>query len=154
MIDMTTTLSASPVRVSRDALRSIAAHARATRGRECCGALLGRSEGEARDVVRALPIANEAADARTEYMIGAASVRRAERHADAAGLALVGFYHSHPNGSPTPSWLDVNAAWPWFTYLILAGTDPDEATGAVDVSAWRLRPDRSGFDREQVERTA
>ena len=126
----------------RAVLETMLAHARAHSLRECCGALLGRA-GDPRVVERARPLANEAPSPEDAYLIEASALRRAERHARRAGLEVVGFYHSHP-GSPTmPSSLDLEAAWPWYTYAIVG-------IGG-DVAAWRLRADRSDFEQEELE---
>ena len=54
----------------------------------------------------------------------------AERQASAAGLALLGFYHSHPDHPAEPSQYDLDHAWPTFVYPIVSirGGQP-EATG-------------------------
>lgn len=71
---------------------------------------------------------------------------RLEDEADARGLSLVGYYHSHPNAAPIPSIFDRDHALPHFTYLI---TQVQEAK-AVEMRAWRLRDDRSEFDAETL----
>ncbi|HEU0077690.1 MAG TPA: Mov34/MPN/PAD-1 family protein, partial [Longimicrobiaceae bacterium] len=69
--------------------------------------------------------------------------------AERDGLALVGFYHSHPDGRPEPSRLDREQAWPWYSYLIVAAG----SGGAGEARSWRLRDDRSGFRAEEVHST-
>ena len=70
----------------------------------------------------------------------------AERQARAAGLALLGFYHSHPDHPAVPSQYDLDHAWPFFSYIIVSVRDgvPE------DMTSWRLREDRSGFDPEEL----
>jgi len=127
-------------------LNAIVAHARSTLPEECCGALLGdpvESKGRARVVVRAVPLGNEAMMREIGYQIPADYVADVETEAGRAGLAVVGFYHSHPVGPPVPSALDLALAWPWYSYLIV---DPREG----EARSWRLREDRSGFVAESL----
>jgi proteasome lid subunit RPN8/RPN11 len=133
------------LRVPGELLAAVHAHARAAYPQECCGALMGpapRDEEAPRQVARVVPVANAAAGARgARFLIPAGTVRALDREAARAGLAVVGFYHSHPDGRPHPSRVDAKAAWPWYSYLIVAVP----ANGAGDARAWRLAGDRSAF---------
>ena len=71
----------------------------------------------------------------------------AERQASAAGLALLGFYHSHPDHPAVPSQYDLDHAWPTFVYPIVSVM----AGEAVALRAWMLRDDRTAFDERPVE---
>jgi proteasome lid subunit RPN8/RPN11 len=70
---------------------------------------------------------------------------RLEDEADAKGLTLVGYYHSHPDSPAIPSVYDRDHALPNFTYIITSVQD-SSAPKAVDMQVWRLRADRSQFD--------
>lgn len=67
---------------------------------------------------------------------------RLEDEADARGLTLVGYYHSHPDSPAIPSVFDRDHALPNFVYIITQV----QAGAAVDMRAWRLRADRTQFD--------
>lgn len=112
--------------------------------RECCGSLIGNeSPSGERTVTAILPAENEWPDADpNRYLVSAASVRGAEERAGRAGAVILGFYHSHPEDDVRPSSTDLAYAWPWYTYLIVAGTGRQ--------AAWRLREDRSGFVRQEL----
>lgn len=71
---------------------------------------------------------------------------RLEDEADARGLTLVGYYHSHPDSPAVPSIYDRDHALPNFVYII---TSVEEGK-AVDMRAWRLRADRSQFNAEDL----
>lgn len=131
--------------IRRAALDHLVAHVHATPAHESCGALLGRQRGAERTIERVHPVVNEAADVWRGYLIPAERVRRIERDARTDGLAIVGFYHSHPDGSGAPSSADARDAWPWYTYLIVPC-----GVAQATVTAWRLRPDRSAFDAEEL----
>ena len=70
-----------------------------------------------------------------------------DREARAAGLDIVGYYHSHPDHPSRPSDFDRDHAWPDQSYLIVAVAGGKPAS----VQSWRLRDDRSAFDEEAIE---
>jgi proteasome lid subunit RPN8/RPN11 len=130
-----------------DALDAIRRHGAEAYPEECCGALLGSldSENARVDLVERLTNSREG-DRRRRYVVSPQEYLRAERLASEAGLALVGFYHSHPDHPAVPSEYDREHALPVFHYVVLAvaaGT-PGEA------SAWILSPDRGVFEREPI----
>jgi proteasome lid subunit RPN8/RPN11 len=139
-----------------EVLAAVRAHALAVYPDECCGALFGRDTvgdgGESgplrrpREILRAIPAGNAWPGARGErYLIPPEAVRALEAAAHRSGLEVVGFYHSHPDGVAVPSAFDLETAWPWYSYLILAvGVE-----GVGEARSWRLRDDRTGFE-EQV----
>jgi proteasome lid subunit RPN8/RPN11 len=65
-----------------------------------------------------------------------------EDQADARGLTLVGYYHSHPDSPAIPSEYDRVYALPHFIYIITSVMSAQ----AVDMTVWLLRDDRSQFD--------
>jgi proteasome lid subunit RPN8/RPN11 len=95
--------------------------ARAVAPRECCGLVLGR-RGEREAAATALhPARNLAADAR-RFAIDPADHIAAQKAARAAGLAVIGCYHSHPGGPPAPSAADLaGAGEEGLFWLIAAG---------------------------------
>jgi proteasome lid subunit RPN8/RPN11 len=130
------------------ALAAAAAEGERAYPEEGCGILLGRrlAEGGAA-VVRAVAAGNEhAAGRRRRYTIGPEAVLAADRAARAAGLAIVGYYHSHPDHPAVPSAFDREHAWPGVSYLIV----PVAAGRAGTPRSWRLRDDRAGFDEETL----
>jgi proteasome lid subunit RPN8/RPN11 len=76
-------------------------------------------------------------------------VRAAERAAAAAGLEIIGFFHSHPDHPARPSAFDREHAWPWYAYLIVSVEDGR----AVDWRVWELQEDRSAFVERPLEVT-
>ncbi|HET9982355.1 MAG TPA: M67 family metallopeptidase [Longimicrobiales bacterium] len=134
------------IRVVRAALDELLRQARAAYPRECCGALLGRENGGERLVLRVAGVANADAEPRRGYLIEAEEVRRLEAAADAEGLVVLGFYHSHPDHPAVPSARDRESAWPWYSYVIVPA-----AAGAVGPPrAWRLAEGADGVREEEM----
>jgi proteasome lid subunit RPN8/RPN11 len=139
----------STLRIHADLIAQIHQYAAETYPQECCGALLGRDDTEAREVLALLPLPNRQQDSpRNRFMVSAEDVRAAERAARQQGLELVGWYHSHPDHPAQPSAFDREHAWPWYSYVIVsAGAKPE-------FTCWRLADDRSRFEQETVVPTA
>jgi proteasome lid subunit RPN8/RPN11 len=125
---------------------SIRAHAREAYPHECCGALIGR-DGIIQ-ATHALPNTTDEGP-RRRFLVRPEDYRVAEREARAAGLDLVGFYHSHPDHPARPSQYDLDHAWPFFSYVIVSVT----AGGSGSLTSWRLRDDRSTFVEEPIDRS-
>lgn len=112
------------------------------------GFLLGTSNSDTVAVSETIQIQNvfEAAEQHHRYAMTPQDWIKLEDEADARGLTLVGYFHSHPDSPAIPSIFDRDHALPHFTYLI---TQVNEAK-AVEMLAWRLRDDRSQFDGETL----
>lgn len=126
-----------------DVREAIERHGREAYPNECCGALYGR-DGVV-TAVHALPNTTDEGP-RRRFLVRPEDYREAERRAGALGVDLIGFYHSHPDHPARPSQYDLDHAWPFFSYVIVSvrGGEPQEMT------SWRLRDDRSAFDREEL----
>jgi proteasome lid subunit RPN8/RPN11 len=132
-------------------LETIRSHGCETYPEECCGGLLGETEGAGARVrvriVRAEPIANASGELRERrFAVDPRDYLRLERRAEELRLSLVGFYHSHPDHPAAPSEYDREHAFPFLHYLILsvARGRPGEAT------SWVLSEDRGAFEREEL----
>ncbi|MFN8529257.1 MAG: M67 family metallopeptidase [Anaerolineae bacterium] len=108
------------------------------------GFLLGTKQGDTVIIRDTVQIENvfEAEEQYHRYAMTPLDWARLEDEADARGLTLVGYFHSHPDSPAIPSIYDRDHALPNFTYLI---TQVNSAH-AVDLRAWRLREDRTAFD--------
>lgn len=125
-------LSINPVRqvvIAPAVLELLRATAERSFPSECCGVLLGKSDGSTAVIGRARPVDNEA---RTpgRFYVGPRQMWRAIRDADAVGQHLLGIYHSHPRADVRPSAIDRRGAWPEHLQLI---------TGYADGAAARTR---------------
>ena len=110
---------------------------------ECCGALIGR-DGTVTETL-ALPNTTDEGP-RRRFMVRPQDYREAEQRASQTGGELLGFYHSHPDHPAKPSQYDLDHAWPFFSYVIVSVRDGV----SEDMTSWRLREDRSGFDQEEL----
>lgn len=93
---------------------------------EACGLIAGRPGGRA-VVERAYPAANAARSARV-YTVEPRDLLRADRDAEAAGLELIGAWHSHTHTEAYPSPTDVaQAPDPGWHYVIVSLRDVEPA---------------------------
>ena len=115
---------------------------------ECCGLMLGRFEGERKQVVETYPISNarEEEAKRNRFLIRPEELMRGEKHAREKGLDVVGFYHSHPDDRAVPSQYDLEHAWPTYSYIVVAV----EKGRAADLRSWEMESDRSRFNQEGI----
>ena len=117
------------MRISRELLDDVIAHARADAPNECCGMIASR-DGEAVAVHRA---ANKAASP-LRYEIDGMEQYKIQSAIEDAGLELGAIYHSHTRSDPLPSQTDINLAfYPEALYVIVGLKSPEP-----DVRAWRI----------------
>ncbi len=107
------------MRIARELVDEIVAHAKEEAPNECCG-VMGGADGRATSVRRgknlhASPLRFEIAD--PIKLLNAI---------EADGEELVGIYHSHTRSAPLPSQTDVNLArlWPDPLWVICGLADP------------------------------
>ena len=86
---------------------------------EACGALLGRDEGGDHDVVEFCGMRNTVEDRpRDRYALDPLEQLRVQKDAEARGLEIVGFAHSHPDHPSIPSRFDSDNAWSFYSYVV------------------------------------
>jgi [CysO sulfur-carrier protein]-S-L-cysteine hydrolase len=122
------------VRIPRELIDEIVAHAREEAPNECCGLISGR-DGRASRVFRARN--SEASPLR--YVVDPRDQIRIMSEIEEIGEELIGIYHSHTRSAAHPSQTDVNLAegWPDPLYLICS-----LAADAPDVRAFAIREGR------------
>lgn len=115
---------------------------------ECCGFLLGKVDGDLRQVATVRPATNEfdQAEKTHRFLITPRAYLHAEKAARAEGYDIIGFYHSHPDAEAKPSRYDLEHSWPWYSYVIVAVRQGR----ARDTTSWRLQHERRRFDREEL----
>jgi proteasome lid subunit RPN8/RPN11 len=117
------------MRISRELLDDVIAHARADAPNECCGMIASR-DGEAVAVHRA----TNAAASPLRYEIEGMEQYKIQTEIDDAGLDLGAIYHSHTRSKPDPSQTDINLAFYPEALYVIVGLEDDEP----DVRAWRI----------------
>lgn len=128
-------------------LEAIRDHGRETYPEECCGALLGLARERIALVTQAERIPNASSEMRERrFSIEPREYLRLERQAEQLGLALLGFYHSHPDHPAAPSAYDREHALPFLHYLIVAV----EKGRPGETTSWVLSEDRGAFEREEL----
>jgi proteasome lid subunit RPN8/RPN11 len=136
----------APLQISEVLAARIRAHGVETYPHECCGAILGRDEGD-RIVRDLMPLQNRRDDSpRNRFEVTPDDVRLAEKTADEKKLDLIGWYHSHPDAPARPSEYDREHAWPWYSYIIVSVQKGEPK----DMNSWRLKDDRAAYDPEPI----
>ncbi|MCU0487396.1 MAG: M67 family metallopeptidase [Anaerolineales bacterium] len=137
--------------IPHQVLKTIHAHGEAAYPEEGAGLLLGRLEGELRQVQAILEFENsrEAEARHNRYLITAKDMLRGEQRAMQLELDILGVFHSHPDHPNRPSEFDREWAMPWFSYLITSV----QAGKAIESRSWRLAEDRSSFVEEDIKIT-
>jgi len=131
---------------------------------ECCGALLGKVDGDAKQVMEVaalknlrhnpsyaqelLPVDDLARETeRNRFLVDPLEQLRMEKGARGRGLDVLGYYHSHPDHTARPSVYDREHAWPWYSYIIVSV----ERGVAKDLTCWVLAEDGGVFNPESIE---
>ncbi len=125
---------------------AIRRHGEAAYPAECCGALVGRLDGTAKEVVWLEPAVNRRTDDPHRYLIAPDDLRQLEARARAAGHEILGYYHSHPDHPARPSAFDAEHAWPWYSYLIVR----IDRGRSADLASWVLEDERAAMHPESL----
>lgn len=112
--------------------------------RESCGLLLGQGSGDGRHVVLYQHPGHNVASGNHRYEIDAEDYLAAEIAAKAAGISIVGVWHSHPDHPAYPSATDWALAWPGWSYVIVSLSGGKVA----ELRSWRL--DGEDFAEEDI----
>jgi proteasome lid subunit RPN8/RPN11 len=122
------------MKVPRQMVEEMIAHAREEAPNECCG-MIGGAEGSATTVYRSINA--EASPLR--YSLDASDQFRIMQEMEKRGEELIGIYHSHTASAAYPSQTDVNlAAYPDAVYVIVSLEDPQNP----DVRGFWIRDGR------------
>lgn len=130
--------------LARDAYEEILEHARTAVPREACGLLGGYTAGTRTYVLTAHRAPNAAETPRLRYRIDPRVQYDLMDGIESAGSEMVGIYHSHPAGPPSPSAEDLaTATWEDYPYVIVS-----LAGGWPTLDAWRYTG--GAFNNEAV----
>jgi proteasome lid subunit RPN8/RPN11 len=111
---------------------------------EACGALLGRVADDAHEVTEFRGMRNTIEDRPWDrYALDPLEQLRVQKDAEARGLEIIGFAHSHPDHPPVPSRFDAEHAWTFYSYVVASVQKGQFA----EARSWRL--DDGGVFREE-----
>ena len=96
-------------------------HAERTYPNECCGAMLGHTQGGTKMVTEAIALENAYAGEQGErYELRPEDLRNADIAARERGLDLIGIFHSHPDCDAYFSQTDLQNSCPWYSFVVLS----------------------------------
>ncbi len=109
------------IRVDPNAWEMMVTHAEAKYPNECCGAMVGHIEGDEKLVCGAMPLRNSyVGEQGARYEVRPEDLLEAEKKARAAGLDLIGIFHSHPDCDAYFSKTDLENSCPWYSFVVLS----------------------------------
>jgi desampylase len=115
--------------ISSELHNRLLAMASASPKAEICGLLIGGPRGD-KSIRKITPVANVAADPSDTFEIDPAILFAAIRDERAGRETIIGYYHSHPSGPPTPSARDGALAAPDGKIWVIIGENR--------ITAWRM----------------
>jgi proteasome lid subunit RPN8/RPN11 len=139
-----------PIDLSAAILSQIQEHGIATYPHEACGVLIGTDDATSRTIKRAIPVNNtwHTPQDRTKcFTLDPAEQLRIERSLDGTDAQIVGFYHTHPDHPAAPSAFDLEAAWGFYSYLIVR-IDRDRA---AETRCWLLDDGVGRFVEQKID---
>lgn len=109
------------IRIDSEPWTEMVAHARETYPNECCGAMLGTTDGEQKSVSVAIRLRNafEGAQA-ARYELRPEDLMAADKAARERNMDLIGIYHSHPDCDAYFSKTDLQNSCPWYSFVVLS----------------------------------
>jgi proteasome lid subunit RPN8/RPN11 len=109
------------IRIESEPWAEMVAHARETYPNECCGAMIGSTDGEQKDVRVAIRLKNafEGAQA-ARYELHPEDLLAADKAARERNMDLIGIYHSHPDCDAYFSRTDLQNSCPWYSFVVLS----------------------------------
>ena len=142
----------STLHVPKRIYEAMRAHGEETYPHECCGAMLGRPNGNGWNVVEAVRAGNTRTDsAHNRYNIAPVELVRIERSAREKGLEIAGFYHSHPDHPAQWSQTDfAEAHWLGCSYVITSVTQGKATVTNSFLLAGASEEDKQ-FEQQAIE---
>ena len=132
--------------------QAIRRHGEETYPHECCGILLGVSQGAIRTVRSTVRCGNTRTDSpQNRYHIDPRELVRAQREAHERSLDIVGFYHSHPDHPARWSQTDFEEAhWIGCSYVVTSVEKGKAAATNSFALAGTTEEDKQLVDEEVV----
>ena len=135
------------IKISSALLREVYDHTEESYPYECCGLLIGTTDGQTRvaHVFRKCRNLNTER-AHDRYEMDPLCMLNAQREFGDGPWDVVGIYHSHPDHPSRPSQTDTDRAWPDWSYIIIS-----VAKGTVaSAQSWVLNEGEKKFYEEPL----
>jgi proteasome lid subunit RPN8/RPN11 len=136
------------LRIPRSVLAEVQRHVEAGYPNEACGALVGEViDGDHR--VREFHAMRNTVQDRPHdrYALDPLEQLKVQKDADARGLEIIGFAHSHPDHPAVPSRFDAEHGWPFYSYVVASVRRGRFA----EARAFRLSEAEPTFTEEPLE---
>jgi proteasome lid subunit RPN8/RPN11 len=135
------------IRVDQEPWGKMVEHARTTYPNECVGAMLGRIDGERKEVLAAMPLENSSPGSQAaRYELRPEDLLAADREARRQGMDLVGIYHSHPDCGAYFSETDLKNSCPWYSFIVLS-----IQKGEFDhANSWLPNAEQTAAEKEEL----
>ena len=122
-------------------------HADRQHPNECCGILMGEPSGQNILIRRVIQAGNISELEKTRsYQIDWQTLFDAVRASRSGHERIIGFYHSHPDGSNQPSRSDHRSAWIDHSYIIIT----KQPGHSYQMTSWRIPHENSRFEPERI----
>ena len=109
------------IKINEGAWETMVAHAQSTFPDECCGVMIGSSDGDTKVVTTAIALENAYKGKQEDrYEIRPEDLLAADKNARAQGLDLIGIFHSHPDCDAYFSKTDLENSCPWYSFVVLS----------------------------------
>ena len=109
------------IRIPKAVLREVYDHMEASYPHECCGLLIGTTDGQARAAQTSRKCRNLNTErAHDRYEMDPLCMLHAQREFENSPWDVVGIYHSHPDHPSRPSQTDTDRAWADWSYIIVS----------------------------------
>jgi proteasome lid subunit RPN8/RPN11 len=109
------------IKINSGAWETMVAHAQSTFPDECCGVMVGKIDGDEKQVTTAIALENAYKGKQEDrYEIRPEDLLAADKNARAEGLDLIGIFHSHPDCDAYFSKTDLENSCPWYSFVVLS----------------------------------
>jgi proteasome lid subunit RPN8/RPN11 len=109
------------IEIERGPWDTMVSHAERIYPNECCGAMLGKTDGTIKTVTTAVPLENAFKGEQGErYELRPSDLLAADKAARERGLDLIGIFHSHPDCDAYFSETDLKNSCPWYSFVVLS----------------------------------
>lgn len=135
------------LKVPASVMDRLRAHLEAGYPNEACGALIGQADDGVHRVSDFRAMRNTITDRPWDrYALDPLEQLQVQKEAEANGLEIIGFAHSHPDHPPVPSRFDTDHAWSFYSYVVASV----QRGRLAEARSWRLN-EAKAFEEESLQ---